>query len=237
MGKRKKWIIGIISLATALVVICAVSLMITGQLKKRNEEAKLRREVEEIAGLDRDRNYDEWPLRCKGEYQEVEKAIRKYDELFYAKLIELQEVDGGEGLGTFISMENLGNDGPEFTESFRRLSEWEERWKKYNQEFSRLCSKEGIMEFLAPDVDEYYKTLYYKLVTEEDGLDVLSMKEMLDEGYQHQKEQFEWIGDFLDFLKRNRGKWEVKDEEMQADDKAFWEEYDEYANRLYRLRE
>lgn len=211
MGKRKKWIIGIVSLATVLVVICAVSLMVIGQLKKRNEEAKLMREVEEIAELEGERNYDEWPLRCRGEYQEVEKAIRKYDELFYTRFMGLNDIDGGELLDELTTLDNLQNDAPEFAVSNRKITEWEEQWENCYEELIWICSDEGIMWQLASDVDEYYSKLYYELVTEETGLNVLAVRDALDKIYQYHDKRYTWITEILDILKDNPGKWEIKD--------------------------
>ena len=211
MGKGKRRVIILILSILLIVVVIILSIIAVGQVGKKNEEKKLLSEVRKIAGLQGKRDYAEWPLRCKGEYKEIERAIRKYDELFYTRFMGLNDIDGVELLDELTTLDNLQNDAPEFAVSNRKITEWEEQWENCYEELIWICSDEGIMGLLASDVDEYYSKLYYELVTEETGLNVLAVRDALDKIYQYYDKRYTWITGILDILKDNPGKWEIKD--------------------------
>ena len=131
-----------------------------------------------------------------------------------------------------LTVENYKEDGPEFAETKKYLSETKQALEEGKNKFYELLTEDGAMKYIKnQNVDSYYEDIFNEEIkgyinSEEsqdetvkdsinDVIDVLTVSEKI-----------------INFLSENKGAWEIEDDSIVFDTQKLSDEYDELTSEI-----
>ena len=172
--------------------------------------------------------------KTRGNYREVEMAMKKYLNDCSTSLRDALQVVEDERLTKILSYDNYKNDGKEFKKS---LSYLEETKKEFNKNINKAISmtrEESIKEYGKKNIiDSYYYELYKKYMLND------KIKKNLAEvntvGVDMKKRLnniFDTSTLVLNFLVKNQKDWKLEDNEIKFKTDSLYTEYTRLIKKL-----
>lgn len=222
----------------ALLIIIIIALFAVGffVLKDTQQEKKLKNEISELDRLVNSENIDLDAVNDRldrtvttGDYAEVETAFKTYLSENFDNIIKITDIMNDGKLTTLLSTDNYKNDGKDFTESKKYISDTITQLNECKNKYAEFLTEEKAMSYINDKgLDSYYTDLYKnelmgdmeeaaKDTTVQDSIDnIIDMLSRSDE--------------VLTFLADNKNSWEIQDDSIVFDSEDLSEQYDRLIN-------
>lgn len=235
-----------------IIAIIVIVLFIIGLFGFAFYHAKqvvtLARELHDVSAItqlvDEDGNIDksaevDMTIKTKGGYAVIEKTFKdKINEaLQLAK--NAGELYSEEDIIAILSIDNMKNDGPEFTETKARLQKMKQNGDDYIDRFIMLCDKNSLVTAIDDkNVSEYYKQLYRNLVFDDNTETQLNDAiEQLGKTKVNLQEVFDYLNGIITFLSDNKDSWEVQNNKIMFKNQDKLNEYNKIVAAIPTLDE
>ena len=231
---KKKIIIIIILIIAILAGIIGYSVY-----QDLKQEDNLKIELDDISNMinyEDMSNLDEINKRLdqtvtKKDYAVVEKAFKQYMKDFLKNTHEITEIFDDERIVKALSAENYKNDGPDFKETKELLKNYSDKLAECTSKYNEFLTEEKIMSYIDDkNLDDYYIELYRnELVGDIE-------KEKADKTVENSINKIIDVmnnsEDIIDFLVKNKGKWEIDGEDIVFDNQKLINEYQELIEKI-----
>ncbi len=240
MEENKKsnrvWIIITIVVAVFCVLACiatAIIVLITNNIKDKNEMQALNEEVEKISTIgytNNKVNLDNIKKEMEGtittrKRQVVEEALEEYIIDLYTELDTTINLLGDKQLTNLLSPENIKNDGKEFKASKEYIKTTKESINKNKEDLNKLLEEETIMEYITKkDVSSKYEEMYKSLAIGTNGIpenDVKELNSLIDKSIK----VLDISEEAIDLLSTNQDKWNLTNNQVMFTDQTLLDKY------------
>lgn len=237
-GKKSKKKI-IITIITVIVVI----ILVVGGFVfyNANQTGKLIAEVNkmsEIQLVNEDGTLVENPIdmeiKTTGSYAVVEETLKNYLNEVVTETQSLGENLDQEEIMNLVSIENIKEDGPDFTNSKEKITTLRETVNSYITKMEELTDENKLLARIDDkDVGEYYKELYKKLALDEESSEGMkTAMEQLKTSGEEAKTALDDLESVFNFLSENKDEWEIQNEQIVFTTQSAYDEYAELMNSL-----
>ena len=223
--------IGIIIAVVVLAIVGIIGYFATVDLA---QAAILRKEIAVIAESDITKDEIDMEIKTKGDYAVVEQTIKEYMNKYSITCKEVMAILEDEQMAEILSAENYKNDGPDFITSKAYI---ESTRKNFNEKITLLIemTSEETMKLAIEDkgLDENFKELYYELMLgEELKVDLQKAKESLESSSVTINKILDVQEKVINMLIKNKGKWEVQNDQIVFSTQALVDEYNGFISSL-----
>lgn len=197
-------------------------------------ETKLLDEVDEIDNVlnTENANLDEVEEKLertvsKGEYAMVERAYKNYISDFLKNMKNIAQVLNEEQITQSLTVENYKTDGPDFTKTKEYLTSTIQKLEDYKNEYKEFLTQGKAMEYIENDLDKHYIEFYKDEMVgeiEEDTTVEDSMDEVIN--------LLKYSEDVIDFLVKNKGKWQIDGENIVFESQELSDEYTKLIDKV-----
>lgn len=205
-SKSKK---SIIIIVVAIVVIIAIITIIgvVGSFINGNVQKQLI--SKEIDKINSTRQVDK-EIKSKGKYADVEKVLKDYVLEYQSVANEIKDQYQNQKFTTILSADNYKNDGPEFTESRKLISDAKAKGEEVKTKLNEMVTDE-YKEKRAKDngLSGKYKELFVDSIQFEKEL------EEVNSTIDNVNNYLAKIEDVFNFLNENKDNWEVKNTRVE----------------------
>ncbi len=237
--KRKTKIILFIIAILVIVCIAAIAFMVTSDLK---QEEKLGKEIDSLYAL-----LNNYPLDYESldkqlsttittdDYAKVEKAIKDYSGDFVKCMKQFDTLINDDTLINAVNVENIKEDGPDFTNTKKKLSEAKTSLDTILTNFSGYLTEEVALSYIKDiKLDEYYTDLYKQYALGDNLSEMESARDEIVKNLNDVKALIENEEETVDFLVKNKGSWEIENDQL-----AFYSESlnDQYNDIIAKIKE
>lgn len=235
---KKGKIIGIIVGAIVLVLIIAG---IIGYLfiNDMTQKAKIIEEFEQIETLTNSEDFTLEELNEKtknivstGKYEAVERAAKKYASDVFGTAFEIKESLQDEKMAQLLAASNYSEDGPEFTETKKYISEKKQKLEDGKAKMLGFVEESKINSYIESETTDAYATELYKQLLAEDLEISETEKKELESSIDKVISMLELEEDVIDFLIENKGNWEVQGEQVMFNSNSLVTEYNALLTKL-----
>lgn len=231
--KKKKGIFIVIGVIIAVLVVVAgvIGYLVIGDLK---QEELLKQEVVNVSNKNIFTDNYDIEVKTTGDYAYIEEAIKKY----YKELSDNSKVISfyleDEELTNILTPENLEKNRPNFTESYKLLTDATTKTTEAINNIANLCSEEKIKSLIDKDkVDEYYLDLYQDLMyTEKDLQDFQELKTEMETLSTNLNDFLSKVNEILNFLEKNNPSWVIENKQIYFDNDNLVNKYNKLYNEL-----
>lgn len=173
-------------------------------------------------------------IKTVGSYAVVEKTFKDYMDEIVTSTKELVTTLDKNKVINLVSVDNLKEDGPDFTKSKEEISIMRETMTNYTNKMELLATEEELLSRIDDkDIGEYYKELYKQLaIDEESGV---SLKTAIEELKDSEEELIQGLDDLesiLNFLSENQNEWQIEGEQIVFTTENGYQEYSNLINSL-----
>lgn len=229
---KKKIIISIIVFIVVILGIIACCV-----ISDLNQEGKIENELMEISNLIDPENMDLEAINArlditvsKGDYAVVEKAFKNYLRDNFNNITKISEILNDDKITSLLTVENYKNDGKEFTETKKYITETRETLENCKTTYIELLTEEKAMSYINDkEVDSYYINFYKQqlvgdLESQEDSSVVDSIDELI--------KILDTSEEVIDFLVKNKDNWDIEDDNIVFSSEKLSNEYDKLIDTL-----
>ena len=211
----KKLRVIIVILGMLFFLLCAIIIIkeykdIRTEEKLENEIIKIEKQMT-IKNIDAGKeSIDTGKLITTGEYKKVEEAFKKYSQVYYKQV------------------ENIEQEKPDFENTTSELKTLKEMIEQENKNYEELISTSTITSFIEKATERYYVN-YYK-----ENINSLKRKSFSKSIKKELNNSLELINakiELINFLKNNKD-WEIIDNKIQYEDEEFQKEYELYLDNI-----
>lgn len=210
MKKKKKIIIAVVSI---IIVICGVfGYMFYSDMK---QEKILRDEILKVSGVNLMSKDIDMEIKTKGDYAIVEKTIKEYLSEYASLAKEIINKVEDKRYQQVLTIENIKKDAPNFVESEKTISELNGITERVDTMIN-MTSKDAVMKKIEEKhLDSYYNDLYDGIMFGSGTINQLdSVKNSLSLSNKKLKSLSNTYTEAINFLKSNKGKWEVSGNQL-----------------------
>ena len=233
---KKKVVITIVLIIVIILLVAGGFIFYHG-----NQTGKLIAEVNkmsEIQMMNEDGTLVENPIdmeiKTTGSYAVVEKTFKDYMNEIVTDTQELANTLDEDKITNLISIENLKEDGPDFTKSKEEIATMKETVSNYVTNMENVANEESLLARIEDkDVGEYYKELYRQLATDKES--GASLKVAIEELKTNEEELVQGLDDLnsiLNFLSENKNEWQIEENQIVFTTQSAYEEYSELMKTL-----
>lgn len=167
-----------------------------------------------------------------GKYAKVEKAAKNYATDLFSKAIEIRTLLEDEKMAQLLTANNYSEDGPEFVESKKYISESKQKLEDGKTEFLSFLEESKINSYIEAETTDGYATELYKQLLTEDINMSDTEKKQLEQSIDKVISMLEIEEQVLDFLIENKGKWRVQGEQVLFDSNSLVITYNGFLTKL-----
>ena len=234
--KKKTKIILIVIAILVIACIVAIAFMVTSDLK---QEEKLDNELSSLYTL-----LSNYPLDYESldkqlsttittdDYAKVEKAVKEYSGDFVNYMKQLDTLLNDETIVNVLSIENIKEDGPNFTKTKQHLSESKTALDTNLTNFSNYLTEEVALSYIKDiELDEYYTNLYKQYVL---GDNLSEMESTRDEIVKNLnvKALIENEQETINFLVKNKRSWKVENNQLVFYSDSLIKQYNDIVAKI-----
>lgn len=170
-----------------------------------------------------------------GKYASVERAGKKYAIDIFNIAYELRTLLEDEKMAQILTASNYQEDGPEFVESQKYLSEMKQNLEEGKAKMLAYIEESKINSYIEAETsDESCIELYQQLLSEDINMSDSEKKE-LETSIDKVIQMLDIEKEVLDFLIANKGKWQIEGEQVAFNSNSLVQEYNEFLTRLRML--
>ena len=220
---------------TVVVIVILILLVVGGFIFYHgNQTGKLIAEVNKLAEIEminEDGTLKEEPIdmqiKTNGSYAVVEKTFKNYMNEIVTDTQELVNTLDQEKIMNLVSIDNMKEDGPDFTKSKEEITTMKNAISSYVTKMETLANEENLLSKIDDkDVGEYYKELYRQLaIDEESGA---NLKDAIDELKTNEEVAVQALNDLesiFNFLSDNKDEWQIEEEQIVFTTQSAYNEY------------
>ena len=238
-GKRSKKKV----IITIIIVVVIVLLAGGGFIFYHgNQTGKLIAEVNKMAEvqvINDDGGLVESPIdmeiKTTGSYAVVEETLKSYMNEIITETQEVVKSLDEDKIMNLVSIDNIKEDGPDFTNSKAEIANMREAIDIYVSRMEENTKEDNLLSRIDDkNVSQYYKELYKQLaIDEESGASMKSAIEELKTAQEQAKVALDDLESIFNFLSENKNEWQVEGEQIVFTTQSA---YDEYTNLMSTLQ-
>ncbi len=233
MDKKNKIIlIAVISLF--VIIILSVSAYVYFDYNRYNHEEELKTEINTVISKDYTTDTFLVDTKTKGEYQILEKTAKEYMQKYTNALQALLNVTNDEEFVQILSIENYKQDAKEFKKTKNYIETTKKTLTDNFDIVKTMSEKDNILKQVDDKkLDEYYKNLYKDIMGNTQFISKMTnTKEMASKNYNTMINLLDASEHVIDFLIKNKNKWEIKNNLVEFESDALLKEYNELVNKV-----
>lgn len=238
MKKKTKVIIGII-VAIVAVILIGISILFAyhkKQLEILNEEGKkiLSIQVTDLSGnINENANID-MDIKTTGGYAVVEETLKNYINEVITLSKQADEIYEEENIENILSIENIKEDGPDFTKTKENVNTMKQNAEDYLNKFIELLDEQKILARIDDKpVNQYYKQIYIALATDnKTSSEFKEVKTQMEETKENLNNAFNKITEVVQFLSDNKDSWAVQGNRIMFNNQQKLNEFNQKVNEL-----
>ena len=227
-----------ILIAVAIIVVIIVGIFGYIVISDIIQEGKLNTELEELSNLTNaeEMDFDQIEERLNrtvttGDYAKVEQSFKQYLSDNFDNMMQIANILNDEKMTTILTAENYENDGPEFTETKKYITETKKKLEELKSTYAGFYTEEKAMSYIQDKgLDEYYTEYYRNQIVGDieslEGVDIVqsSIDELIS--------VLDTAEEIINFLIKNEGKWQIEDENIVFDNDSLENEYEDLIGQL-----
>lgn len=227
---------------TIIIVVVVILFAVGGFIFYHgNQTSKLVAEVNKMAEvqvINEDGSLVESPIdmqiKTTGSYAVVEETLKSYMNEIITETQELVKSLDEDKIMDLVSIDNIKEDGPDFTNSKAEITNMRESIDIYVSRMEENTKEDNLLSRIDDkNVSEYYKELYKQLaIDEESGASMKSAVEELKVAQEEAKVALDDLESIFNFLSENKNEWQVEGEQIVFTTQSA---YDEYTNLMSTL--
>ncbi len=233
---KKGLIIGIIIAVIVLVAVLAGGYLFVNDTKQKAKILETFAEIEEIT---KSGNFNMEQLNEKtstivssGKYAKVEKAAKNYASDLFGKAFEIKSMLEDEKMAQLLTASNYAEDGPEFVESKKYISETKQKLEQGKTEMLGYIEEGKINSYIeAETTDGYCIELYQQLLSEDIEMSDAEKKEF-ETSIDKVISMLQIEEEVLNFLTENKGKWEIEGDQVLFNSNSLVIQYNGFLTKL-----
>ncbi len=239
MKKKTKIILFVIAI---LVIVCivAIAIMLTSDLK---QEEKLGEELDSLYALLNNYPLDYESLDKKistiittDDCAKVEKAIKDYSRDFVNYMKQFDTLINDQTLINAVNIENIKEDGPDFINTKKKLSEAKTSAETISTNFSNYLTEEVALSYIKDiELDEYYTDIYKQYVLGDNLSEMESARDKIVKNLNDVKALIENEEETINFLVANKGSWEIENDQLAFYSESLNNQYNEIVAKIKEL--
>lgn len=225
------------------IIIAIILVLLLGGLfyfiiSESNQEDKLRKEMKEISELTNEDILDEEKINkkineivTKGKVGEVEKVIKQYLKDNFNNTVQIADIVNDQQIIDYLTLKNYKNDGPDFIETLESIKNKKEKLEELKGKYLSFFKKETAMAYIEnKGLEDNYLNLFEELVLNEikEDDDNLVVEDSINDLIAY----LEKTEEVINFLKENKNKWNVENEELIFNSTDLANKYNELINNL-----
>ncbi len=217
--KKKTKIILLVVAILVIAFIAVVAFMVTSDFK---QEAELDKELDSLYAL-----LNNYPLDYEAldkqlativttdDCAKVEKAVKEYSKDFLNYMKQLDTILSNETLVNALNIENIKEDGPNFVNTKKILSESKTTLESVSTDYANYLTEEVALSYIKDmDLDEYYINIYKQFVLGDNLAEMEATRNDIIKNLDDVKVLIENEEEGIDFLVKNKGSWEVDNDQL-----------------------
>lgn len=238
IGMKKGTIIGIIVGTIALVVLIAgaVGYFFVNDVAQKS---KIVEEFKQISELTNSENLDIEKINEKtsnlvttGKYANVERAAKNYAHDLFNTAAELKTMLEDEKMAKLLTASNYQEDGPEFVETKKYLSETKQKLEEGKTQMLGYLEEGKINSYIEEETKDSYCTELYRQLLAEDIEMPESEKKQLETSIDKVISMLEIEEEVINFLVENKDSWQVQGEQIVFNSNSLVIKYNSFLTRL-----
>lgn len=209
---NKKKITTIISVIAAIIVI-VLGVLSANEYKQKEIIGKEMESINQSGEVNQE-------IKSKGKYAEVEKALKDYVTEYQGIAKDMVNEYQNEKFTTILSADNYKNDGPNFEESKKLVSDVKAKGEETKTKLGEMVTDE-YKEKRATDcnLSGKYKDLF------KDSIKLESELKDVNSTIDNVNNYLDKIDEIFDFLKENQGKWQIRNDKVEFSDMSQLTKY------------
>ncbi len=228
--------IGIIAGVIILIIAIAGGYFF---INDRVQKAKIMEEFSQIEELTKSGEFDMDALNEKtgtivssGKYANVEKAAKTYASELFNTAYEIRMVLGDEKLAQLLTADNYEQDGPEFTETKKYLSETKQKLEDGKTKMLSYLEEGKINSYIEAETKDAYSTELYKQLLKEDIEISDKEKQELETSIEKVQSMLNIEEEVIDFLIENKNQWKVQGGQILFNSNSLVTTYNGFLTKL-----
>ncbi len=230
-NQKTKIILGVI----AIIVIVAI-VGIAGFINYHKKQVELlNQEAEKIlniqiinsdGSINKDAQID-MEIKTKGSYSVVEETLKQYLNEVLTLAKEAENVYSEGEIENALAIENIKEDGPEFTKTKENIANMKQKSEDYINKFLTLCDTNNLLSAIDDKpVSDYYKEIYRRLaVDEETEKSLEDTKKQMEEARITINGAFDYLTSVVQFLSDNKASWMVQGDQIMFKSQSALDEF------------
>ena len=235
--KKKTKIILLIIAILVIALIAIIAFKVTSDLK---QEEILEKELDSLYDL-----LDNYPLDYEslnkqlpttvttGDYAKVEKAVKDYSKDFVNYMKQLDALVNNETIIYALNIENIKEDGPNFTNTKNILSESKTTLDTILTNFSNYLTEETALSYIKDiELDEYYTNIYKQYTLGDNLSEMESTRDEILKSLNDLKSLIENEEEAINFLVANKGSWEIENDQLVFYSDSLINQYNDIISKI-----
>lgn len=208
-------------------------------INDRTQKAKIMEEFSQIEELTKSEDFDIDALNEKtstivatGKYGTVEKAAKNYASDLFNTAYEIRTVLGDEKLAKLLTASNYEEDGPEFAETKKYLSETKQKLEDGKTEMLSYLEEGKINSYIEAETKDAYSIDLYKQLLKEDIEISDNEKNELEQSIEKVESMLNIQEEVINFLIENKNQWTVKGDQILFNSNSLVIKYNGFLTKL-----
>ncbi len=203
------------------------------------QKAKMLEEFAQIEQLTESQDFNMEALNEKtsnivttGKYAAVERAAKKYASDLFQTAFNIKTYMEDEKLVKLLTAENYKNDGPEFVETKKYISETKQKLEEDKKQMLSYLEESKINSYIeAETTEEYYVNLYKELAAQDIEISEEEKNEF-EKSINSVISLLDTANEVVDFLIANKGKWQIQGNQIAFATNQLVETYNGFLAKL-----
>lgn len=225
-----------------VAILAAIVLLVAGYSVYNNkvQENKIADELEEITKITGNENYNQEELNkviertvTTGEYAKIEKAAKTYAKDIFKYVSDIKAVAEDKRLVNVLTIDNYKKDGPDFKKTKAYLTETKKTLTNVKTNMLASTEKEKIMEYAKNQkLSSRYEDTYEKIMIGDGEIISEEDKKEFEESIDQLIDLLNVGEETVNFLSKNKGKWQVKGKQIYFTNQSLINEYNKILSKI-----